>query len=163
MACREYEDRLAELEELLEGRLDASARARVEAHLAACADCREELDAVRESLAVLRQGLEPAPEASPAFFTRLGARLREAEAERVVVDFWGALELLSRRMAWTAAMGLLVVGSFLAGRSWTAAPAEPQAAAQVSELFSEPQRPVSHDDVLLSLAANGRAGRDSNK
>jgi anti-sigma factor RsiW len=163
MACREYEDRLAELEELLEGKLDAASRERVEAHMAGCPACREEFDAVRESLAVLREGLVLAPEASPAFFTRLGARLREAETERAVVDFWGALELLSRRMAWTAAMGLLVVGSFLAGRSLTVAPAEPQAAPQVSELFSEPQRPMSHDDVLLSLAANGRAGRNSNK
>lgn len=163
MACREYEERLAELEELLEERLDAAARARVEAHLAGCAACREEFDAVRESLAVLRQGLEPAPDASPAFFTGLGAQLREAQTERAVVDFWGALELLSRRMAWTAAMGVLMIGSFLAGRALTVSPSEPPPTPQVSELFSEPQRPVSHDDVLLSLAASGRAGRNSNK
>lgn len=162
MACTEYELRLGELEELLEGRLEGAARQRVEAHLSGCAACRGELEAIRESLAVLRRGLEPAPEASPAFFTRLGARLREAEAERPAVDFWGALELLSRRMAWTAAVGVLVVGSLLAGRTLVVAPDEPQAA-QVTELFSEPQRPVSDDDVLLSLAANSRAGRNSNK
>jgi anti-sigma factor RsiW len=157
MACREYEKRLEELEDLLDGRLEAGRRASLEAHLAGCGACREEYEAARAMLPLLRSAIEPAPEASPWFFTRLGARLREARAGRGAVDFWNALEWLSQRVAWTTALVLLVLGSFLAGRH-VAAPAE-EPRAQIREIFAEPQRPESHDDVLMSLAGNGRGAR----
>jgi len=78
--CNGMDSKLADL--LLEPQScdKALASAKVQAHLAECGRCREELAELRATLALLDTW--EAPEPSPYFMTRLDARLREErEAE----------------------------------------------------------------------------------
>jgi hypothetical protein len=64
--------------------LDGAERERVRAHLAGCADCRAELDALREAAALLAHAAPHVP-LEPARSDRLRARLvARAAAERVI-------------------------------------------------------------------------------
>ena len=71
--CKACRSRLPDL--LLD---PASVPAAIEAHVADCADCREELASLRATFAALDAWT--APEPSPFFDTRLHARVREAQA-----------------------------------------------------------------------------------
>ena len=78
----------------------------VEGHLRACAACSERLESLRGTLTLLDEW--QAPEPSPYFDSRLGARLREEAAQR-----HGWLSWL-RKPALAAAMAaLFAVGSLL--------------------------------------------------
>ncbi|MBI3563907.1 MAG: zf-HC2 domain-containing protein [Elusimicrobia bacterium] len=74
-------DRIVDLlSDLRDGALDGAARAEVEAHLAACADCaarRAELD--RLSAALFRRPAAPTAFQTEAFVARVMARLPAAE------------------------------------------------------------------------------------
>lgn len=80
-----------DLTALLDGALAPARRAEVEAHLAGCAACRAERDALAGALAALG-ALPPPPAPSPWFGARLEARLAEAAPARVGV--------LARLLAW---------------------------------------------------------------
>jgi anti-sigma factor RsiW len=58
----------------------------VAAHMAACAECRKELEELQSTFALLDNWT--APEPSPYFDTKLHARLREAQAAQPE-GFWG--------------------------------------------------------------------------
>jgi len=91
--CAEMEGKLADM--LLE---PEKAPAKVQAHVAECDRCRQELTELRATLALLDTW--EAPEPSPYFMTRLDARLREArEAEPA-----GWLARLRARFAYGPAM-----------------------------------------------------------
>lgn len=153
MACREYERRLAELEDYLEGALAPSAAQAVEAHLAGCGDCREAVAAAREATLLLREGLEAAGEPSPFFWARLRAHLRAVPAP-TMGEFWQSLEVLARRLAWTAALGVVVLGGYVAAFDLPQRHAPPApVATETRELFPEPaQRPADHEEVLVVLS-----------
>ena len=75
--CTGMDGKLADL--LLEPK---KVDAKVQAHVAECAHCREELAGLRATMALL--GTWEAPEPNPYFLTRLDARMREErEAEPV--------------------------------------------------------------------------------
>jgi anti-sigma factor RsiW len=156
MSCRDYRDREALLEDLAGGVLTGPAAAEVEAHVAACAECRAAVEAARLSTMVLRTALAPAAEPSGAFWTRLSARLNEVDERRIRErEFLPALEWLGRRFAYGAAMALLILGSFLMGMEFgprlyfTPQP-------EVRELVPRPEPPpADFEEVLASLASNG--------
>lgn len=68
------------LTDLIDGRLDTEAAAKAESHLAQCAACRAELDALKATRALLRQAETPGPRGS--FWYRLDARLAEERGRR---------------------------------------------------------------------------------
>jgi hypothetical protein len=129
--CAGMEGKLADM--LLD---PEKAPAKVQAHVAACDPCRQELAELRATLALLDTW--EVPESSPYFMTRFDARLREArEAEPA-----GWLARLRARFAYgpamhvrpLAAMALTVLlllggGTYLGVTDWdrTSQPA-PQAA-----------------------------------
>lgn len=114
MDCKTCRTNLLEL-------LDAEAtawRPEIEAHLAACAECREELEELRGTFALLDEWVAP-PEPTPYFDQRLHARLREAVAEKPE-GFWERLSSFVKfstgrqfRPAMTGALAavLLLAGS----------------------------------------------------
>jgi anti-sigma factor RsiW len=63
----------------LESDLSGADRSAVESHLAACAACSEELDLLRDTVALLRR--LPAPEAPPFLASRVLARIADGEAQ----------------------------------------------------------------------------------
>lgn len=71
LTCRELVEQVTDY---LEGALDGPARARFEAHLAACQGCEDHLDQVRRTVALL--GLSGAPRVDPADAGRLLALFR---------------------------------------------------------------------------------------
>ncbi len=157
MTCQIYKDRLHELEEYVEGRLDASRTAEMTAHLNECPNCRETVEAAAAAGRILREARAPAGNPAETFWTRLGAQLREEEERRLAVgDFWGALE----RLAWRFSMGTAVVVLVLAGYLVTQGPVEhsPETAER-REIFQEPEQPQNQDEVLITLANRGNGGK----
>jgi hypothetical protein len=147
MACERYTAGLTDLA------LGVPAPPELDAHLAACAACRDALE--RERLLVrtidgaLRDGL--AREPSPALLARVRQRLGEPQRSRF---FWPA-----RLWALAAAAGLVLVALVLfrpapgsrAPRPIAAVPAETPAPAPPSTAFVEetPSRPVAPVTALL--------------
>lgn len=154
MACSAYENRLDELEDYLDGSLREDARAELERHLAGCAACREVLEEGRASGVLLREGLEPAPEATGAFWFRVLAGIRNGAGRE---DFWTSLEWLARRVAWSAGVAvLLLLGGVAAEENVRLRVLTRPAEAR--EIFPEPtQQPENNEEVLLTLAGNGNS------
>ncbi len=105
------------LEEYLSGNLDPASRQALEAHLAACVECREEWEALRqlsEGLRSLRppQGLEMELEPAPGFYARVVDGIG-AEPE---VPFWTMLldPQFGRRVAFACLMLLAALGAYVA-------------------------------------------------
>jgi anti-sigma factor RsiW len=71
----------AQLTAYLDRALDDRARDAVEAHLAACSDCRAHRDRIAQALVALRR-LPPAPEPSPHFEPHFYARLARQPSRR---------------------------------------------------------------------------------
>ncbi|MBI2871898.1 MAG: zf-HC2 domain-containing protein [Chloroflexi bacterium] len=94
------------LSEHIDGRLDHAARARLEVHLATCAACREEMESLRATVALLRR----APQAEVPRSFRLQAAPRPSPRSRVQGPLVPALGAASAVAA--LLLALLVVGDF---------------------------------------------------
>ena len=101
MNCPEFEDPILEY---CEGAISPAGRARVEAHLARCGECRAYLEAQRELDLVLARSIAR-PALSPAFGHRLAVRI---QGERPAPRF----RRLPRVLDWIGYLSL----AFLAGR-----------------------------------------------
>lgn len=144
------------LEELLGEAPPSAVGSEVRAHLAACADCQELLEAFREQSRLLRvlrgpEGVSPAP----GFYARVMQRIDARRSASV----WSAL--LDPTFGWRLVFGslaaLLVLGGFLylseASRTSTSVQ-PPEAIIAVEEhpadLGLDPQR--DREAVLVTLA-----------
>ncbi len=118
-----------------------TAPAKVKSHVAACESCRKELDELRATMALMDTW--DAPEPSPYFMTRLGARLNEERQAQPA----GWLERLRARFAYgpqfhvrpLAAMALTVVlllggGAYLDISNWDQVAPPPGQPAVVHDL-----------------------------
>ena len=102
MACAEFEERLLEYAELVNGE-----RARVDAHTAHCSTCREFLEALRtvdSQLTAQLAGLEVTSAFAPAVRRRVryeGSAARPSVVPELL-DFvgWGAIVALLGLVAW---------------------------------------------------------------
>ena len=156
MACRDYAKQLDKLEDYLEGLLDDAAAAEVRAHLSGCALCRADVEAAAMSAHLVRAAIEPAGEASGAFWTRLLAQVRAEEERRPAADFWPALELLARRLSLASALMLLILSGYLVGMALRESNEPALRQTETRELIPDPLRqPATQEDVLLTLVANG--------
>lgn len=100
----------------------ASAPASARAHLAVCASCQEELAELQSTMLLLEHW--EAPEPSPFWTSRMGARLREEQAQprrglAGILDQWRTRFLLSnyslKPVAGVAALGLVLA---IGGGTW---------------------------------------------
>jgi len=94
----------------------AAAHPEVAEHIAACAECRTELEELQATFALLDEW--KAPEPSPYFDTKLHARLREAQASEPE-GFWSRtrafLTYSTGHRLRPALAGMMVVAVMLAG------------------------------------------------
>jgi predicted anti-sigma-YlaC factor YlaD len=129
----------------------------VEEHLKNCADCREELEAMRMHSALLRS-LQPPPEIDPTagFYARVMNRV-ETQARPSVWSLFGE-SLFAKRLVYASAMFLLVLGSVLVTST---EPDEPLAVAAPERILAGEAHPVpvtmenpeqDRDVVLVNLA-----------
>ena len=129
--CTGMESKLPE-SKLIDLLLDpASAPAKVQAHVAECASCREELASLRATMGLLDAWQVPEP--NPYFLTRFEARMREEREAAPAGLFAGLFARLRNRIAYgpglharpLAAMALTVVlllggGTYLDVAVWNA-------------------------------------------
>ncbi|MGC9159124.1 MAG: hypothetical protein ACP5FH_09040 [Terracidiphilus sp.] len=163
LSCR---GKNSKLEELLLDPSAASAAAR--ACLENCPDCRQELEDLRATLALL-DGWE-LPEPSPYFLTRLNARLREEREAAPSGWLQGAMARLHAHFVDRpqihyyplAAMALTVVlllggGTYLDLTNWEQPPATPEQAAVVHDLQTMDNNAQLLDqlEVISSSDQNG--------
>lgn len=154
MICKAYQHRLEELEDYVQGRLDAAPAGELQAHLAVCVECRETLQMAAASGPWLRAGREATPAPGGVFWTRLGALLRAEEEKRSRRrEFTGAMEWLAWRTATAALLAVVLLGGYAITH-----PPVPPTAENRGGVFQEPEHPGSEDEVLVTLATrqNGR-------
>jgi hypothetical protein len=89
MSCHDARERLSDL---LDDSLEPEARAQVDAHLAACADCRRELDRLRATVSLLRA--VERPHAPAGFVDRVLEAARPTPWSRRLLDWLAAVRLL---------------------------------------------------------------------
>ena len=152
MTCSHYEHLW---EDYLGGRADAAVREELDAHLKLCPACREAVEAARASGPLLRALLEPAREPGLGFWTRVQTEI--LEAERANLDFWGSLEKLAWRTSWAATLAVALMVGYAATSEAGLNNSSLNGQHEIRALVADPApRPASKDEVLLSLAGNGR-------
>ncbi len=109
--CRRLHPRLVEL---ADGTLPDAERSAVEAHVAACPDCRRELECLRADSALLRSLPEPPVpdglEAGVMRAVRLAARPVRRQALQLVLVRAGAVALFATGLALGVGVGLGITG-----------------------------------------------------
>jgi anti-sigma factor RsiW len=151
--CKQSE---AVLEDYLAGELSRPAAEQLLAHLSECSACREALEEARLSSRLISKVFEPAEEPGPAFTHLVMAKINAAEAwMREQRNFWRPFEAIAWRLAFSAALALMLLfayGMQFSNTSATAAPT-PTAFAQPTDRFTSPSAvPSSDDEVLLAIA-----------
>jgi len=147
--CRRYQ---ADLEDAL---LGGSARiepgSALELHLGQCALCREALDNGMLAGRLMRLG-DAAVQPSEAFVTRVMASIRDASSS-VPAAIWRPLELLASRVAFVAAIVLLMLSVYLREFAPPRTASVANTATEIGAGLPEPPAaPATEDDVLISLA-----------
>ena len=132
----------------MSGTLMPAAQREIEAHLEACAECRDEVGAMRD-ISKLFGAFRP-PEAiqpPPGFTARVVGRLAAQQA----VSFWSVFSLdpiFGRRVAFAALVLLAVLGSLLVTRETRFAAAPPTA-----DMVWVEDAPRDSDEMLVRLTA----------
>lgn len=130
----------------------AGATPELQAHAAHCGECHrrlEELSATRKLLALL----QPQSAISrPWFASRVLSAIaaREAELSRTI-DAWMIIPKLASRVAWAAALAILVAVSLLYQKPSTS---QLRTEPSPESLFDNAPSPANHDDVLVSMVEN---------
>jgi len=138
------------------GELPAAEARRVDAHVARCARCREELEEVRLGVA-LASHLEtvPAPE---SLWSRIETELGRA-GEVEIPDDAAPSSWLERWPAWAAAAAVLALTTWITVQ-WTSRPPAPQPRAQPPPVEGPAVTPVQYDlgAYLRPVQAAGARG-----
>lgn len=135
----------------------------VHAHLAACPECRTEVESiaqVSQLLAELRSDPETAAEPSPYFYTRVAASIVEHQN----TDHWGLLApgaAFFRRVAFASLVVLACLGSYLVMREGDMSSMTPRGtdpAALIAQHDSTADHAASSDRnlMLVTLASYGQ-------
>jgi len=137
-----------DLEQYLSGHLPPWALDRFQAHLAACGECRREVDEIRESTRLLAS-LKPdeAVEPPPSFV----AQVMQTVAERPAARFWSAFGdfAFGRRVVFASLLTLAVLGTVLVSREEAYAPNPTTPEAVMAEAAGSPNA----DQMLATLAS----------
>lgn len=157
-SCRRHEKELRTLaDEAPEGlaleALMERAGSRLRDHLLGCELCRVLLRDSLEGRRLIREAYSQAGDPGLAFTRRVMAEIRLLEAQSSpAANLWAAVQTLASRVAWAAALVLLVVSGWLYEYQPTQpAPSATQETAADRFLERAPQ-PANPDEVLTSLA-----------
>ena len=168
-----HTDFMERLSALLDGELDVEARSEVEAHLTACADCREVANDLQELVAAAGEmaPVPPREDLWPALAARLGetlgaARVMPSLAARPDRSFWRRRLTLS----WPQAAGIAasVAAVAIAAAAWWArgplpdSPPDARSAARTESLLASSDAAylaLSHEVQTLRTRLQDPSGR----
>jgi anti-sigma factor RsiW len=143
-----------ELEEYLAGAVDGEKRKLMESHLAECAECSEEVGAMREMsrlFEALRPEIPDTPQMEPGFYARVSRRIEKEHSGSI----WSLLfePVFIRRIAFASLLLLATLGTFLVSQETEFNPS-PSAEAVMAEYDSPPagQAPA-RDHMLVTLVS----------
>jgi anti-sigma factor RsiW len=128
-----HEPLVSQLEEILQGRLTATQRAKVDDHLAACVGCKEELQAMSSFSGIVRSLRAPAvPDLRAGFYARVMQRV-EAQGRP---SFWNLLldPVFGRRLVYGTGAMFLLMASFLLATTGD----QPELAQTPVQIISQP-------------------------
>jgi anti-sigma factor RsiW len=144
------------LEDFLAGAADRESRIRIEAHLRECAECRQEVELMREMselFSSLRSPDPPVP--SPDFYVRVSNRIEEQRPS----PFWAAFmePVFGRRLALASLLLLATLGTVLMSRETQEYAVGPSpetilAVEQDAPPISDPL--MDRDQMLFTLASH---------
>lgn len=120
----------------------------VQTHIASCSTCAAKLQGFRQTMALLDQW--QAPEPSPYFDTRLGARLREEVARPAA----GWLHWVRRPAFVLTAAAVMIAGALAMANREVLFPGEPEELAIVVPAPSLPVQPGTAVSDLQALERN---------
>jgi anti-sigma factor RsiW len=146
-----HEPLLDRLEDYLE---DKGHTEEVDRHLAECAECREELAAMKESALILRALRAPEMEPAPGFYARVMNRV-EREGKPSLWWLFGE-SLFAKRLAYASLTVLVLLGTVFVtteeDSSLTASAPEAIMAEETPDPVTITNRDRDRDVVLVNLA-----------
>lgn len=144
------------LEEYLSGVLAPAARGAIEAHLANCGTCREEIQGMREVsqwLGALRPEEAPAP--APGFYASVMRQVSERRAAPGFSSLFALDMVFGRRLVFASLLTLAVLGGYLVTHEagYQIGPSPEAILAQQNAPAFETAR--AEDNMLVTLSAYG--------
>ena len=145
------------LEDFLAGTADSAGRARIESHLKECAECRKEVEAMREMsglFASLRSPDPPVP--APGFYARVSNRIEQQQPQSA----WGLFlePVFGKRLALASLMMLAMLGTMLISREteeYAVGPSPEMILAVEQDASAMDAGPaVDRDQMLFTLASH---------
>ena len=138
---------LESFEEYVGGLLTPAQQREFDAHLEACAECRQEVNSMMEVSNLLSSLRAPEPIAPPPeFCARVFAQVSQQEA----ASFWSVFSLdaaFGRRVVFASLLTLAVLGSFLVSRETAYSPGPSTPEAVMAE------HATSRDTMLVTLTS----------
>jgi predicted anti-sigma-YlaC factor YlaD len=141
------------LEDFLAGTTDPNGQIRIEMHLRECAECRQEVESMREMTELfssLRSPDPPLPE--PGFYARVNKLIEEQQPE----PFWAAaLEpFFGKRLALAALLTLATLGTVLVSRETGEYAFGPSPEMILAVENEAPAPAIDRDQMLYTLASH---------
>jgi predicted anti-sigma-YlaC factor YlaD len=145
------------LEDYLAGAADSIERVRIESHLRDCAECRQEVELMREMselFSALRSPDPPVP--APGFYARVNQVIEKQQPR----SFWDAFldPVVGRRLALASLLVLATLGTVLMSREteeYAVGPSPEMILAAEADAPSMDARPVfDRDQMLFTLASH---------
>lgn len=161
-ACSQYE---ALLEDYLNSSLSSMDAKRAEKHLKNCGACSAALESARASAQLFRVAAPEQVSPDLGFPRMVMARVRAVELEMTAerAGFWQSLVTLGWRFTATAALALVLLFAYGAGRARHAQPSQPAVRPiQVTDFFfaSDPAQPPANRDEVLMMVAESTHGNN---
>jgi len=123
------------------------------AHLAECRSCGQAAQDLLATRELFKGVIAPAEDGGPWFAKRVLTAIAAREREMAfAISTWSVVPRFASRLAWAAALVLVVGSTWLYQTSTPRTIRQPAAASSQEYLFEAPAPPMNQDDVLISMA-----------
>ena len=143
-------------EEYLSGRLAPAACRSVEDHLRDCPRCRAEMDAMADASRLFGALRGEACDPAPGFYARVVERIEASSAAPSIAGFFDFDLVFLRRMAFSCALLLVAMGSFLVSREIAYHSSFSPEAILSQDNAAASETALAQDNMLLTLTAYER-------
>jgi predicted anti-sigma-YlaC factor YlaD len=141
------------LEDFLAGTADPNGQIRIETHLRECAECRQEVESMREMAELFSSLRSPDPPLpAPGFYARVNKLIEEQQP----APFWAAaLEpFFGKRLALAALLTLATLGTVLVSRETGEYAFGPSPEMILAVENDAPAPAIDRDQMLYTLASH---------